>query len=77
MSLQRFFKFIRFDNKSESRQRLQSVKFTLVLAVWNKLIENSQDCFKPGECIIENEYLFPTKARYRFIQYKILADSQR
>ncbi|CAL7935170.1 unnamed protein product [Xylocopa violacea] len=37
--------------------------------VWNKFIESSQNCFKPGAYITVDEQLFPTKARCRFSQY--------
>lgn len=36
---------------------------------WNKFIENSQNCYKPGAKITVNEQLFSTKARCRFTQY--------
>ncbi|XP_050453253.1 piggyBac transposable element-derived protein 4-like [Cataglyphis hispanica] len=56
-------------NKNQRSQRLQTDKFALVSAVWDKFIENSQNCFKPRACITVDEQLFPTKARCRFTQY--------
>lgn len=62
-------RFIRFDKRNERSQRLKTDKFALVSTVWNKFIENSQNCFKPGAHITVDEQLFPTKARCRFTQY--------
>lgn len=62
-------RFIRFDNKSKRSQRLQTDKFALISTVWNKFIENCQNCYKPSENITVDEQLFPTKARCRFTQY--------
>lgn len=41
----------------------------MVSAIWNIFIENSQNCYKPGESITIDEQLFPTKVRCRFTQY--------
>ena len=60
---------IRFDKKNERSQQLQTDKFALVSEVWNKFVENSQMCYKPGAAITVDEQLFPTKARCRFTQY--------
>ena len=62
-------RLIRFDKKNERSQRLQTDKFALVSEVWNKFIENSQMCYKPGAAITVDEQLFPTKTRCRFTQY--------
>jgi hypothetical protein len=62
-------RFLRFDIKNQREQRLKSDKFAMVSDVWNKFIENSQSCNKPGPYITIDEQLFPTKARCRFIQY--------
>lgn len=62
-------RYIRFDKRNQRSQRLQTDKFALVSAVWDKFIENSQNCFKPGASITVDEQLFPTKARCRFTQY--------
>lgn len=62
-------RYIRFDKRNQRSQRLQTDKFALVSAIWDKFIENSQNCFKPGAYITVDEQLFPTKARCRFTQY--------
>jgi hypothetical protein len=62
-------RYIRFDKRNERSQRLQTDKFALVSAVWDKFIENSRNCFKPGAYITVDEQLFPTKARCKFTQY--------
>lgn len=62
-------RFIRFDKKSQRSQRLQTDKFALISDIWYKFIENSQNCYKPGEHVTIDEQLFPTKARCRFTQY--------
>ena len=68
-SFMEILRFIRFDKKSERSKRLQNDKFALISEIWNKFIENSQACYKPGANITIDEQLFPTKARSRFIQY--------
>ncbi|XP_033178751.1 piggyBac transposable element-derived protein 4-like [Bombus impatiens] len=62
-------KFIRFDKKSERSQRLRNNKFAMVSTVWDRFIENSQNCYKPGTYITVDEQLFPSKTRCRFTQY--------
>lgn len=62
-------RFIRFDNKTERSQRLETDKFALISEVWCKFIENSQKCYKPGPYITIAEQFFPTKVRCRFTQY--------
>ena len=62
-------RFIRFDDRNQRSQRLQTDKFALIFEVWYKFIENSQNCYKPGPYITIDEQLFPTKARCRFTQY--------
>nr|XP_033199850.1 uncharacterized protein LOC117162111 [Bombus vancouverensis nearcticus] len=62
-------KFIRFDKKSERSQRLRINKFAMVSTVWDRFIENSQNCYKPGTYITVDEQLFPSKTRCRFTQY--------
>lgn len=59
-------RFIRFDNRNQRSQRLQTDKFALISEVWCKFVENSQNCYKPGPYITIDEQLFPTKARCRF-----------
>ena len=62
-------KFIRFEKKDDRSQRLKNDKFALTSTVWDKFIENSQNCYKPGVNITIDEQLFPTEAKYRFTQY--------
>ena len=44
-------------------------KFPLISTVWDKFIENSQNCYKPGANITMDKQLVPAKATYRFMQY--------
>lgn len=62
-------RFLRFDKKETRRTRLQESKFALVAEVWEKFVQNSIACYKPGADITVDEQLFPTKARCSFIQY--------
>ena len=62
-------RFLRFDLRSTKLSRLQTNKFALISAVWDKFVENGIVCYKPGENITVDEQLFPTKARCRFTQY--------
>ena len=62
-------RFIRFDDRNQRIQRLQTDKFAMISEVWYKFIDNSQNCYKPGPYITIDEQLFPTKARCRFTQY--------
>ncbi|XP_044062125.1 uncharacterized protein LOC122880764 [Siniperca chuatsi] len=63
-------KLLRFDKKETRRVRLQDDKFALVSHIWNKLVQNSVACYKPGANITIDEQLFPPKALCTFIQYK-------
>ena len=72
MSRDRFtdiMRFLRFDVKQTRSLRLQTDKFALASEIWNRLINNSILCYKPGENITIDEQHFPTKARCRFTQY--------
>ncbi|CAL7933003.1 unnamed protein product [Xylocopa violacea] len=62
-------RFIRFDDRNQRSQRLETDKFAMISEVWYKFIDNSQNCYKPGPYITIDEQLFPTKARCRFTQY--------
>lgn len=66
---QEIMRFLRFDKKETRRTRLQENKFALVAEVWEKFVQNSIACYKPGADITVDEQLFPTKARCSFIQY--------
>ena len=48
---------------------MQTDKFALISNVWYSFIENSQNCYVPGQNITIDEQLFPSKARCRFTQY--------
>uniref|UniRef100_A0A1A9UGH5 DDE_Tnp_1_7 domain-containing protein n=1 Tax=Glossina austeni TaxID=7395 RepID=A0A1A9UGH5_GLOAU len=65
----KIMRFIGFDNKNQRSKRLRNDKFALICEVWYKLIESSQNCYKPGACLAIDDQLFPTKARCRFTQY--------
>ena len=72
MSRDRFkeiLRFLRFDKKSTLSQRLQTDKFALFSTVWNRFIENSVACYKPGGFLTVDEQLFPSKARCPFTQF--------
>lgn len=43
-------------------------KFALISAIWNKFIQNSQICYKPGANLTIDEQLFPSKISH-FTQY--------
>lgn len=68
-NFQEIMRFIRFDKKHERSQRLKSNKFALISEIWDRFIENSQNCYKPGAYLTVDEQLFPTKTRCRFTQY--------
>ncbi|XP_033175468.1 uncharacterized protein LOC105680446 [Bombus impatiens] len=53
----------------KASERLQTDKFALLSEIWNRFINNSQDCYKPYENISIDKQLFPTKVRCRFTQY--------
>ncbi|KAK2574897.1 hypothetical protein KPH14_012617, partial [Odynerus spinipes] len=67
--LQKFSDLFGLIKKSTRSQRLKTDKFALISGVWNKFIENSQNCYKPGAKVTVDEQLFPTKERCRFTQY--------
>ena len=62
-------RFLRFDLRSTRLSRLQTNKFALISAAWDKFVENCIVCYKPGENITVDEQLFPTKTRCRFTKY--------
>ena len=41
----------------------------MFLDVWNNVIENCAISYKPGENLVVDKQLFPSKARYKFTQY--------
>ncbi|XP_071039876.1 piggyBac transposable element-derived protein 4-like [Parasteatoda tepidariorum] len=62
-------RFIRFDKRNQRSQRLKTDKFALISLIWDKFIQNSQACYKPGENLTVDEQLFPSKTRCRFTQF--------
>ena len=62
-------RFLRFDKKLSRSERLQIDKFALFSMVWNRLVENSIACYKPGAFLMVDEQLFPSKARCAFTQF--------
>ena len=61
MSRNRFKEILRFDNKSSRSERLRIDKFALFSMVWNRFVENSIACYKPGAFLTVDEQLFPSK----------------
>ena len=62
-------RFLRFDLKSERRQRVISDKFCLASSLWKPFIENCKKAYVPNPYITIDEQLLPCKARCRFIQF--------
>ena len=72
LSRQRFkeiMRFLRFDLKSDRRQRVIYDKFCFASSLWNPFVENCQKTYVPGAYITIDEQLLPSKVRCRFIQY--------
>ena len=72
MSRDRFLeimRFLRFDERSTRSARLETDKFALVSAVWNRFIGNCQSCYIPSANVTIDEQLLPSKARCPFTQY--------
>ena len=65
----RSFDFCDLTKKSSRSERLQTDKFALFSTVWNRFIENSVACYKPGAFLTVDEQLFPSKARCPFTQF--------
>ena len=55
-------KYLGFDKKDTRRQCLETDKFALASEPWNKLINNSILCYKPGENIAIDELFFSNKS---------------
>ena len=64
-------RFLRFDLRSTRSALLQTDRFALIFDIWNRFVDNSISCYKPGENITIDEQLFPTKSRGRFTQYML------
>ena len=58
-------RFIRFD-KIERSQHLQTNKFAMISTIWDRFIENSENCYKSSVYNTVDEQLFPSKTSYRF-----------
>jgi hypothetical protein len=72
MSRSRFkeiLRFIRFDDKSSRRERLQVNKFALVSDMWDRFIDNCIRCYKPQVDVVVDEQLLASKCRCPFTQY--------
>ena len=61
--------FLRFDIKSERRDRIAHDKFCLVSYIWQSFIENCQKSYIPSQNLTVDEQLLPCKAQCKFIQY--------
>ena len=62
-------RFLRFDEKSQRKERIQNDRFALASSLWTPFIENCQKAFVPGENLTIDEQLFPSKCRCPFTQY--------
>ena len=62
-------RFLQFDLRNTRLSRLQTNKFAMISAVWDKFVENCIVCYKPGKNITVDEQLFSIKVRCRFTQY--------
>ena len=54
----KIMRFGRFDMRSTRLSRLQTDKFGLISAIWDKFLENCIVFYKPGENITVDEQLF-------------------
>ena len=61
--------FLRFDVKSERRDRIAHDKSCLASYIWQSLIGNCQKSYIPSQNLTVDEQLLPCKARCKFIQY--------
>ena len=52
---QEIMRFLRFDLRSTRSARLQIDKFTSISDIWNRFVDNSISCYKPGENITIDE----------------------
>ena len=60
---------LRFDVKSERRDRIEHNKFCLASYIWQSFIENCQKSYIPSQNLTVDEQLLLCKARCKFIQY--------
>ena len=61
--------FVQFDLHSTRSAHLQTDKFALISDIWNRFVDKSISCYKPGKNITTDEQLFPTKSCCRLTQY--------
>ncbi|XP_051242438.1 activating transcription factor 7-interacting protein 1 isoform X2 [Dicentrarchus labrax] len=66
---QEIMQFLCFDRRETPHTRLRDNKFALMSDVWDRFVQNSIGCYKPGADITVDEQLLPTKARCSFLQY--------
>ena len=72
MSRDRFkmmLRFIKFDNENTRAERAQTDKTAPVRDIWIMLNRSLEKAYKPYECIIINEQLFPFRGYTKFTQY--------
>lgn len=72
MSRDRFkmmLRFIRFDNENTREERVTTDKVAAIRDIWIMLNTNLGRAYKPYECIIIDEQLFPFRDHTKFTQY--------
>ncbi|KAF2891488.1 hypothetical protein ILUMI_14685 [Ignelater luminosus] len=62
-------RYLRFVMKNNRLERLKTDKFPLLSETWNKFIKNCLFCYKPGQDVIIDKQLFPSKVRCNFTQF--------
>ena len=62
-------KYIRCDDKTTRRRRLQGDRFALFSDFWSRFTQNAKRYYKPSGYLTIDEQLFPTKVRCRFLQF--------
>ena len=55
-------KFICFDDKKTRQTPRSNDEFCLIRDIWERFIENSQMCFRPGQFLIVDEQLLQCKS---------------
>ena len=61
-------KFLRFHDKSTRDERLKTDRFAMIREVWDKFIQNCQNCYIPDEYLTVDEQLLNSKTRCPFVQ---------
>lgn len=65
----KIMKFLRFDDKVTTKdERLKTDSFAMIREVWDKFIQNCQNCYIPSEHLTIDEQLLNTKTRCPFEQ---------